>query len=412
MSENDGGYAWATELGEGALKDAGVSLLGYGLSSLGIGFPNATDDAISKLQTELNLIENQIVALQNEMTNVQTAVSRDEFDTGVRVLGSIMDSISTISSNLHDALCVSKDSPNPPGLADLTNPAKAADKTEIIRQIEAANLVTQLSFIHDSVMGPAGGISLYQLLNNLLIAKHRFISRADCLMIQNLLDYYQNAQYTQLWLVVEYYRAKGTTDFIEHAIKTVRGNVYNEQEQFGVTPQIVEGTVVDPNSKLMFYVADNPYKDYDSARDFIFQLNVAMIGGQTGWRLPTVAELLGNDSTVGLFSGYDSKDGTPPQWLTKHGFPKDMTGIHFWTGDYIQPPNRSDYPNWWTSGEQYEADLATWKTTDPSYFYVDSANLGYFEAQASAQAHVVAVLPVDAAHAAPLCTSDYTPSNA
>lgn len=131
------------------------------------------------------------------------------------------------TGNLHDTLCVSPNSPNPPRLADLINPAKAADKAEIIRQIEAANLVTQLSVIHDGVMGPSGGMSLYQVLNNLILDKHRFISHADCLMLQNQMNYYQNAQYTQLWLVVEYYRAKGATDLIDHAMETIKGNVYN-----------------------------------------------------------------------------------------------------------------------------------------------------------------------------------------
>jgi hypothetical protein len=416
MSDDDGGYAWATELGEGALKDAGVSLLGYGLSSLGVGFPNATDDAIGRLQSELNKIENQIVHLQNEMDSVLTAIDRSEYDTRAQSLDSIMDSISNISGNLHDALCISQNSSTPPRLADLTNPAKAADKAEIIRQIEAANLVTQLSVIHDGVMGPADGISLYQLLNTLILAKHRFISHADCLMLQNQMDYYQNAQYTQLWLVVEYYRAKGSTDLIDRAMETIRGNVYNELLQFGVTPQIVEGTVVDSKGKLLYYVADNPYVDFASTGDALFQIDALNLPLPGQWRLPTVAELLGDENTVGLFKGYDSSDGTPPQWLTKHGFPKDMTGIHFWTSTQIPAPDPNDYQV--GTGEDCHVDTGAyldayyaWQAAGPPQYCVDSSNLNCFAVSKPDQAHVVAVQTLDAAHSVPLFNNGNTLSN-
>lgn len=119
-----------------------------------------------------------------------------------------------------------------------------------------------------------------------------------------------------------------------------------------------------------------------------------------------------DDNTVGLFSGYDSNDGTPPQWLTKHGFPKDMTGIHFWTSIPVPPPKRSDYANDWEGTNTYEGDLQRWKQAGPQHFYVDSYNRTLAIAQDTAQAHVVAVQTIDAAHSEPLCTSDYTPSNA
>ncbi|MEA2786099.1 MAG: hypothetical protein QOF71_2203 [Candidatus Eremiobacteraeota bacterium] len=405
MGDSDDSFDWGTELGEGALKDAGVSLLGYGLSSLGVGFPNATDDAIGKLQSELNLIERQILSLKSEMDDVKTAIDRSEYDVRVAGLDSIMDSISDLSRDLHDALCISQGSPNTPRLADLINPLKLADKQEIMTGIETADLVNQLSVIHEGVTGSVNGVSLYQLLSNLIQAKHRFISPADCLMIKRQLDYYQNAQYTQLWLVVEYHRAKGATDFVQGAIDTMQGNVQQERSQFKPTP-MAEGTVVDQKSNLMLYMANCPYVDFDSAQDAISQMNSNSTGGKNDWRLPTVAELLGDDDTVGIFSQYDNSDGTPPQWLTQNGFPGDITGFHFWTSIQVPQPDPSEYET--GEGEEtvvsdaYYSDYAKWANGGPPHYCVDSANLTYFRVDKPSPAHTVAVRNIQPSEKVPL----------
>jgi hypothetical protein len=109
-----------------------------------------------------------------------------------------------------------------------------------------------------------------------------------------------------------------------------------------------------------------------------------------------VTEVLGSDNTKGILSGYDSNDGTPAQWLQKHGIPNDMTGIHFWTSTQVPAPNERDYLiNAGTrvahiDRKAYERDLDWWVVSNP-YYCVDSSNRSYFRVDRPAQAHVVAV---------------------
>jgi hypothetical protein len=204
--------------------------------------------------------------------------------------------------------------------------------------------------------------------------------------------------------VVEYYRAAGATDLIQGAIDTVQDNLRKEQSQFQLRPENpaypADNNVFDQKSTLMLYAGDCPYTDFNSAQDVISQMNSSWVGNRNDWRLPTLDELLGNDEIWGLFSEYNSNAGSPVQWLMVNGFPKDMTGIHFWTSTQVPPPDPNDSQYQYGQDGQdnpipperdYNADLQAWQAGGPPTYCVDSSNLSQFGVNHSDQAHVVAV---------------------
>src|SRR5215210_3863186 len=137
MSDNDEtnlATSFAGEVAEGGLQNAATSLLGYGLSSLGLGFPDATSDALAALQSELNLIESQLVALKSEMDEVKTRIDQSEYDQRYTSLVPITDAVSDLTNQL--ALVVSQKAASP-------STDYSATKTVIMNGIEDKLLESQ-----------------------------------------------------------------------------------------------------------------------------------------------------------------------------------------------------------------------------------------------------------------------------
>lgn len=370
----------------GAFGAVGSGLFGMALSGLGLGFPNSTDDALSALKSQLAMIESQLVDLQNEVDQVMTRVGVDEFDNRRQNLDSILDAISESSTNIKDAYTS----------GDITGGAASKTKSDIMNLINN-RLVGQLPVIHNAAAGDGDDLSLYTVLTQNLKGAHRFLSSDDSTKVKSLIDSLQSAQFVQFWLVAQYYRANGDTQsMITDATTLYQGNISEEKANFK-SNRIWEGVVADQVTGLMLFYGDCPYVDYNSAQTVLSSMNQNFAGDVQGWRLPTVAELIGNDAGKGIFSGYDKNDGTPPQWLKKHGVPNDMTGVHFWTSIQVPPPNESDYlvnagsRSAHIDRSAYQRDYDKWQAGGPPHYCVDSSNLNYFRVDEPAQAHVVAV---------------------
>jgi hypothetical protein len=334
------------------------------------------------LQSELNLIETQLVALKSEMDVVKTRVDQSEYDNRYTSLLTITEPVHDLTSQL--ATVVSQKAAAP-------GTDFSANKTAIMQQI-LDKLVDDQSFISDTILGPAGGMSFYGLSSAVLKDLHRFLSTTDTDTVQTQVNYYQSQQFMQMLLIVQYYHALGNSDpEANSAITTYQANI-GKQGVFSIN-HIFPDAVVDQQSGLMIYIGEHPYAGYDSADGILAGLNASFAGDGVGWRLPTVAELLSNENTVGVFSGYDSKGGTvtPPQWLQSHGVPVDFTGTHFWTSIGVGEPDRRDYGS---DVFGYDRAMNAWRAAGPQHYVVDSSNLGYFPASDTAQAHVVAVRTV------------------
>ena len=370
---------WGADLVEGGLQNAATSLLGYGLNSMGLGFPDATSGALAELQSELNLIETQLVALQGELNAVNVKIDQTDYGTRYGLMTEIVGNIDNLAQQL--ATVASEKAASP------STDYSAASGT--IKDSILADLVSNQSLISLNVLGPPGGQSIYELYSQLLKDSHRFLSAADSNAVQSLIDYYQSHQFTQLVLIVQYYHYIANSDgLVTDAINDYQAHIAAEAK-FQVTT-IPENVAIDQQSNLMIYLGDNPYVDHNTAVGTVevSDMDGIAVLGFDDWRLPTLDELLS-----GVFSGYDSSGGTvtPPQWLVSHGFPKDITGIHFWTSTQVPPPNREEYGR---DVFGYDRAQRAWEDNggENQHYYVDSSNLGgAAPIPDTAQAHVVAV---------------------
>ena len=387
MGEETNLAEWgAGQIAGGAFSAVGSNLFGMALSGLGVGFPSSTDDSLGALKSQLAMIESQLVDLKNEVDEVIVRIGDAELNGRRQGLDSILDTISETSTNIKDAYTS----------GDFTT-AKASITREDIKTAIQLRLVGQLSVIHDAAAGDGDDLSMYRLLAQNLKGAHRFLSFEDSTKVKRLIDRLQSAQFTQFWLVAQYYRANGDLQsMITDATNLYEANILEERKNFK-SNRIWEGVAADQVTGLMIYYGDCPYVDYISAQNVISQMNANFAGDVQGWRLPTVAELLGNDDGKGIFSGYDKNDGTPAEWLHKHGVPKDMTGIHFWTSVQVPRPKESDFlkreqtRNAHIDKAAYHAAVVEWALGGPPHYVVDSANLSYFPVTFVSPAHVVAV---------------------
>jgi hypothetical protein len=375
MSDNDTNLAeWgAADIAQGALENAAQSLLGYGLSSLGVGFPDATGDALASLQSEMNLIENQLKALQNELDVVKASIARDEYDTRYALMTDILAPIRSLSQQL--ATVVTEKAANPNG-------NYSTDQTTIMDLI-GTSLLDNQPLISMQVLGPAGGKSLYEICSIVCKDNHRFLSKADYDLVMSQVNYYQSMQFSQLLLMVNYYHAHGDSEgMVTDAISNYQANI--TKENIFHIRMIFPGVAIDQQTNLMLYTADCPYVPFSSAPGILATWDANYVGDAPGWRLPT------RDEIGSIFAGYDSKGGTvtPPQWLMNNGVQNDMTGVHFWTSDVIPGPDRRQYGR---DVLGYDRDLNAWKALNPQHYYVDSATLDANAAQDSASAHVMGV---------------------
>jgi hypothetical protein len=387
MSDDTNLAGWGAEqIAGGAFGAVGSGLFGMALSGLSIGFPDSTDSELQEIQSQLTMIENQLVNLNQEVDDVMNRVGWDEQDTRRQNLDPIMVAISEASTYLNNALAGD--------LTSLTSSQAATDRQTIMGMIRP--LLDQLSVIHLAAVGDGDDTGLYDLLVQNLKGEHRFLSSADSNAVKSLMTNLQSAQFVQFSLVAQYYRANGDSQsMIDTAQSIYQSNITEERNNYQYN-KIWDGVVFDQVSGLEFYYGACPYVDYNSAQGVISQMNENYAGDAPGWRLPTIVELLGEGNTKGIFSGYNNNDGTPPQWLKKHGVPNDMTGIHFWTSNQVPPPVPTDFEvgrreHQAIDYDAYNAAFAAWQAAGPPHYFVDSANLGYFGVKEPDSAHVVAV---------------------
>lgn len=341
---------WAGgQLAGGAVGAVGSGLLTAGLSQVGIQMPGDNSAALAALKEELDKIVDMVDTVQNQIKNLDAHISQEisqsEFDIRASELEKTVQPIITLTKNYRKCVTASQTAGNSPD----TIQRIANDKADIMTQIRDI-LVPYPSLIHSQVAGGAGTKPLYEVYAELRKGLLRFLSYQDTDAMQARLDYYQNAQYLQQLLLVNYYNAgEGLASGADDAISTFQKNML-EENRFEVMP-IIPGQVLDQKTGLRLYVQHCDYVPWQQAKDMPSTGRQDELLAELQWRLPTLAELLSSskvhgpiwhdgdspDVPVGIFTGYDSKGGSvsPAQWLMDNGVYQDLSGFHLWTSNVL-----------------------------------------------------------------------------
>lgn len=223
-------------LAKGALSYVGGQLFGWGLSELGLGFPDKTAEALAEIkqqleqmqqqmnqmQQQLNLMSQQLDALANQIQGVELRLSAEIKQSGwdVRVgqISALLINIANIKEDL--AIFVT----NPPTNMMVLNTQRA----DIMNRIET-QLLNHEDDIHLQMVGIAGTTPMLKLWSQIVKNQHRFLSSADSAAVQAQFDYFDTAQLWLAELIIEYYHAKATSYDKNTADGLEMFNMYNKK---------------------------------------------------------------------------------------------------------------------------------------------------------------------------------------
>ncbi len=229
----------------------GGQCTGWALAQMGIGFEDATDADIKKMQQNLTVIQNEIIALQNQMKELERVLITQSYKASYDNRMSVMNDYLTAIEGMRDEMV---------DLATHTMSDAERDRRRqaLINKIEL-DLVYNQENIYNELMGRNSQTALLDVWYQITYGRHRYISDNDYAAMRTMLDYFTQVQVWVLELMVKYYHAIGEggtdTSGIDRAIATFNSNA---DEQEGKLKQPVpDRFFIDKQQKLVIYTGIN-----------------------------------------------------------------------------------------------------------------------------------------------------------
>ena len=243
------GATIATELGKGAASYIGGQLMGWGLKEAGIGFEDATQEQLNKMNEKLDQISRQLSDLEDKLDDVVSQISKQILDSEYNTrVGQMSDFIGHITS-IRDELNRFINNPvkNNPELLEKS-------RQEIISNIKN-HLISNENLIHNQLIGVGSQESLIKVFSRAVKLNHRFVTSKDSEKVTTMYEYFEAVQTSMLELMVEYYHAIGeggeNTNNIDRIISTYDSNIA-AQKKLLLQP-VPEDIVIDTKLNLMIY---------------------------------------------------------------------------------------------------------------------------------------------------------------
>ena len=297
----------------GALSYAGSQALCWVLSEIGIGFPDATAEAIKEMQEDLKEIKNMLTGLSVQLDSVYSSLSKEikQASYDVRV-GQLIPLISTIKSVSADITFLAGVT-----VSDATKTWIAEEQARL-KIVIGQQLLPQLDAIHTQQTGIGGAEGLIQVWSKVIASRRRFLGPEDSKMMHAQFDFFDWLQLSLFGLAIEYYHAAMPKDLARDKLKPlVDGYLANRKTQLAMRPlEIPAHAVVETRTGLMI----SPYTIWEDAPEKHF-------GNHFGCNLPRH-----NGKPVASASPYFAS----PPWnmacdLPKNSkFPSPLMGFSNW----------------------------------------------------------------------------------
>lgn len=239
------GSTIAEELAKGAVAYVGGELMGWGLSEMGIGFKDETQEAIKEMSRKLDEISNKLDVLFVQMNQLKQQIIVSEYNVRVGQLEKLLSNIATIGASLNDFI------KNP--IKD--NPSLLeSSRNELISSIKL-NLINNEEIIHEQLMGIGGQEPLYKVWSRAVKGSKRFLNSEDSAKVQSMYDFFEMMQTTMLELEVEYYHAIGeggeNCNNINRILKAYDDNI--KEQRALLLLSIPENALLDTKNNMMIY---------------------------------------------------------------------------------------------------------------------------------------------------------------
>jgi len=307
-------------LASGAASYVGGQLAGWVLDKIGLGFPDATLEAIKEMQRTLGQIKQMIsdlsVQLDQSLHQLSHEIAQTNYDVRIGQLIALIDHVETISADLHflAGMAGSKQSEQ----------SKKWVETERIRltQLISQEILVHIDAIHKQQAGVSGTVGLIQVWSKIVAGRHRFLDASDSALMREQFDYYDALQLALFNLALEYHHATGAPPGkLKNLVETYERN--RKKQLAMVAKPIPEGTVVETRSGLM--IAPRALLDagYSSMYRH-FRVNPAKAGryaGHADWRMPAKNEI------EQIFYGW--KGASVAAWAITQGYPKEFVAPEF-----------------------------------------------------------------------------------
>lgn len=249
------GATIATELGKGAASYVGGQLMGWGLKEAGIGFEDATQEQLNRMNEKLDQISRQLSDLEAKLDDVVSQISKQilesEYNTRVGQMSDLIGHIKSIREELNRY--ISNPVKNNPELLEKS-------RQEIITNIKN-KLISNENLIHNQLVGINSQKSLIKVFSEAVKKNHRFVTSKDSEKVNTMYEYFEAVQTSMLELMVEYYHAIGeggeNTNNIDRIISTYNNNIAAQKKL--LLQSIPEDIVIDTKQNIMIY-AGSHYK--------------------------------------------------------------------------------------------------------------------------------------------------------
>jgi hypothetical protein len=312
---------WVGEnLASGAVSYAGGQLAGWVLDKIGLGFPDATLEAIKEMQKTLGQIKQMIsdlsVQLDQTLRQLSHEISQTNYDVRIGQLIPLVDRIETISEDLHY-------------LAGMAGPKLSKQderwiETERVRltHLIGHEILVDINAIHKQQVGISGTVGLIQVWSKIVAGRHRFLDANDSALMREQFDFYDALQLALFNLALEYHHAKGApAKKLENLVETYERN--RKKQLAMVAKPIPKDTVVETRSGLM--IAPRALSDAGySSMYHHFRVNPAKAdryAGYADWRMPAKNEI------EQIFYGW--KGGSVAAWAIAQGYPEEDIAPEF-----------------------------------------------------------------------------------
>ena len=320
---------WAAgQLANGAMSYAGGQVFGWGLSQLGLGSPNKTDEQLAEIKEQLNTmqtqmremktqlgqIKRQLDDLSNQLLGVEQRLSAEmkevKWDVLMSQIKNYLISIESINEQLTTFIAAAKPNPTAEELKAQNTVRDLIMERIRLELLGGAGTDIQ-RVVHSSLYGFQGTTPMLKLWSQIVKSHRRFLTAEDSVDVKAQFDYFDTAQILLTQIIVEYYHVKASAEVKgskteEHYLNLAKKAVeeyfgsessagFRRQQRDLFSSAVPDGAFLDRDKSMMIWLPQDSYQsmtfNYWNGLTKVGTMRTDSFLGYNDWRFPTKSEM-------------------------------------------------------------------------------------------------------------------------